>query len=89
MPGWTITLSDAKDVVRSTVTNDEGVYLFESLPAGTYTITERLQDGWEQTFPSSGVHVAVLALGQIVEGLDFGNTAAVNNLVYLPVIKGR
>ena len=90
LPGWTIRLKGEGGTTLSTVTGEGGHYWFMDLSAGVYTVTEILQPGWEQTFPGSGVHIVALASGQIVEGLDFGNTIDMNNLVYLPVmIRGR
>ncbi len=57
----------------STVTDEEGRFWFMDLPAGTYTVTEVLQDGWAQTWPPAGYYSFLLAPSQTIEGLNFGN----------------
>ncbi|MGB3511209.1 MAG: S8 family serine peptidase [Microcoleaceae cyanobacterium] len=56
LEGWTIFLDDNEngeldEGETSTVTNNNGYYEFDSLDAGTYTVAEELQPGWEQTYP--------------------------------------
>ena len=59
----------------STVTDANGNYQFLNLAASTYIVTEVLQAGWEQTFPTApGTHRAELQDGETVERLDFGNS---------------
>ncbi|NEO53150.1 MAG: hypothetical protein F6K54_08670, partial [Okeania sp. SIO3B5] len=58
----------------STVTDAEGYYEFNELDAGTYVIAQELQDGWEQTYPSSpSTHTVELEQGEDLEDIDFGN----------------
>jgi hypothetical protein len=56
-----------------TTTAADGRYAFANLDVGTYVVAEVMKDGWEQTYPLAGTHTVVLAGGQFVENLDFGN----------------
>jgi protocatechuate 3,4-dioxygenase beta subunit len=73
LQGWTINLT--MGVVQLTATTGtDGTYCFNNLPAGTYTLSETPQDGWQQTYPESpGTHNVILPAGQNVENVDFGN----------------
>ncbi len=72
LPGWTINLSGPVNL--STTTNFLGQYCFDSIPAGTYTISEELQTGWTQTCPAPpGNYTLILLQGQIINNLNFGN----------------
>jgi RHS repeat-associated protein len=77
-PGWTVYLDQNQNGRRDfgerlvvTVTN--GVYAFTNLPPGHYFVQEEPMPGWNQTSHGNGTEVA-LASGQIVGGIDFGNT---------------
>jgi len=48
LEGWTITLTYPDLSTATDVTNESGYYEFCGLKAGTYTVTETLQEGWEQ-----------------------------------------
>ncbi|MHB1178927.1 MAG: SdrD B-like domain-containing protein [Daejeonella sp.] len=72
LPNWTINL--AGTATSTATTNANGLYCFNNLPAGNYTVTETQQTGWQQTFPNSpGTHPVILAAGQNIENLKFGN----------------
>ncbi|MCL5028104.1 MAG: SpaA isopeptide-forming pilin-related protein [Bacteroidetes bacterium] len=73
LSGWTINLS--MGAVNMTVTTGvDGSYCFNDLPAGTYTLSETPQDGWDQTYPTNpSTHTVVLPAGQNVLNIDFGN----------------
>ena len=77
LPNWIITLSYNLAVGPITVidtTDARGNFCFNSLRAGTYTVAESSQTGWQQTFPPSpGTHTVTLAAGQNRDSLDFGN----------------
>ena len=60
-------------LVTSAVTDKFGNYRFLGLPEGTYTVSEVVQPGWEETYPKSGSYVIVLAAGKISKRNDFGN----------------
>jgi len=54
--GVTVTLSNASGATIEDVTNSDGLYLFENLAAGTYTVTvddTTLPDGLSQTFDAT------------------------------------
>jgi len=67
LPGWTIELSGT--MTATTLTDASGNYRFSNLPAGTYTVCQRVQAGWTQTYPSSGPACSV-AFGH---GFDLGD----------------
>ncbi|MDA7510456.1 hypothetical protein N8612_02155 [Verrucomicrobia bacterium] len=61
---------------RSTLTDGNGAYQFDSLSDAEYTIRESQQSGWVQTFPSiaeDGAHVVTVVSGSDLIGVDFGN----------------
>ena len=73
LSGWTITLSMGA-VQMTATTGADGSYCFNNLAAGTYTLSETQQDGWQQTFPASpGTQIVTLTSGQKVINIDFGN----------------
>lgn len=57
----------------SDTTDENGNYSIEA-PLGEYTVTEVLQNGFEQTYPDGGEHTADLNEdGQEIDDLHFGN----------------
>ena len=74
LPGWTITATNTgSGATFTTITDANGVYQFNNLPAGTYTIAEVLQSGWTQSTPGgAGNYTVNLAAGQTAEK-DFLN----------------
>jgi uncharacterized repeat protein (TIGR01451 family) len=71
LPGWTVRLEPGPSYV---LTDLDGNYLFHSLPAGEYAVSEPVKTYWQLTFPPSpGAHVVTLGAGQEVTGKDFGN----------------
>ena len=73
LEGWTILLENAAGTVISTTTDAQGNYGFTGLSSSQYTVTEVIQPGWTQTYPSSGFHTGPLGSGEVIKGLDFGN----------------
>jgi hypothetical protein len=69
LPGWLIKLSNG----TFAVTDVNGYYYFVNLPVGSYTISEQMQPGWQQTFPLTGTHTVTVTAGQAQSNLDFGN----------------
>ncbi len=66
LAGWTVNITDGKTTL-STTTDSEGYYYFE-VPAGTWTITEVVQDGWGRTTQES--HVVTVPIVPEVTLLD-------------------
>ena len=50
-----------------------GNYAFTNLVAGTYTVAEVPQPGWNQTAPADRNYQVTVGAGQVVTGIDFGN----------------
>jgi len=71
LPNWEIEIGDGK-TTTTVLTDANGDYSFSDL-ANIYTVTEVLQLGWVQTFPTSGSHMVILGGGQVVQDIDFGN----------------
>ena len=71
LPTWTVRLDPGP---RFVLTADDGTYLFHSLPAGTYTVSEVVKPNWQQTFPPApGSYEVTVGPGEEVLGKDFGN----------------
>jgi len=74
VPGVTITLSGG-GLTRTIATGADGSFSFTGVPFGTYTLSETVPPGFQQTAPPSpGTISATLDFGhQTVSGLAFGN----------------
>lgn len=77
--GWTVTLIQNGTVLTSQQTGADGLYLFDGLPAGNYTVQVTRKAGYTQTFDLDGlltpnVATASLALGEHRRDVDFGYT---------------
>lgn len=60
LTGWTVKIvNEGATLSYSTTTDPTGYYYFE-VPAGTWTITEVLEDGWTLITPASGSHVVTV-----------------------------
>jgi len=70
--GWLIHIADSGANVIATLTT--GVQQCTGVPGmAMYTVSEVLQSGWTQTFPSPpGVHHVFVECGQLLN-LEFGN----------------
>ncbi len=78
LSGWTIMLSMGA-VQMTATTGTDGGYCFNDLLAGTYTISETQQEGWQQTYPASpGTHTISLSPGVNLIGIDLGNKEILN-----------
>jgi hypothetical protein len=79
LSGWTIFIDENNDGLmdlgeQRTTTDGSGNYSFTGLLAGTYRLCEVGQAGWTQTTPGGdGCQLVVVAAGQNVTGIDFGN----------------
>lgn len=62
LSGWTVFGSATGEITRQDTTDSNGHYSL-LVTAGTWTISEAVQDSWKQTFPTdnSGHHVVVVA----------------------------
>ena len=56
-----------------TETLGDGTYWLQGLEQGTHFIREIVPPTFEQTFPVDGFHKIVVNVGQLTEGIDFGN----------------
>lgn len=59
LPGWTIDLFGGDDLLtplQTLVTDENGCFQFNGLMPGTYFVSERMQDGWRQSFPFGEGH---------------------------------
>lgn len=73
LSGWTVRLDPGP---RYAVTDQNGNYLFHSLAAGQYTISEMLKNHWQVTYPAApGAHIVTVTSAEKVTGKDFGNRA--------------
>jgi hypothetical protein len=77
--GWTVTLIRDGSVLSSQNTVADGLYLFDNLPAGTYTVQVTRKAGYTQTFDLDGlltanVATATLGVGEHRRDVDFGYT---------------
>lgn len=77
--GWTVTLIQNGTVLATQQTVADGKYLFENLPAGTYTVQVTRKSGYTQTFDLDGllspnVATATLGAGENRRDVDFGYT---------------
>lgn len=71
--GWTITLQgpDGSTATRTARTTSAGYYRFSNLPAGAYTISERVEVGWRALSPQSSP--VTVALASACVEIDFWN----------------
>jgi len=74
LSGWTITATNTGSGASVTaITDANGFYYFNSLPPGTYIVSESNQVGWSQSMPGGGgTYSVTLAAGQVVVR-DFAN----------------
>ncbi|MFA4873373.1 MAG: SdrD B-like domain-containing protein [Patescibacteria group bacterium] len=86
LQGWTITLNPGN---TSTTTDENGSYSFESLIAGTYTVSETVQSGWQQTYPvNPGTHTVQITSGTVETGKNFGNRLRLGSIIIRKITIG-
>ncbi|GEM_PF-1851732 len=73
LANWEIVLSKDQTALDTVLTDAQGNYSFTGLSAGTYMVTENVQDGWYQTLPSTGYYSIVVTSQTAETGKDFGN----------------
>ncbi len=78
LAGWVINIKGMDTITKTavnmtTTTDSNGNYNFTGLTAGTYTISETLQNGWIQTAPVNGTYTVNIVSGSNFTGQDFGN----------------
>ena len=72
LTGWRIRLSGPKN--DSLFTDANGLFQFNNLPAGTYTLSEVAQSGWLQSAPSApGTFTITIVSNSVIENKNFGN----------------
>lgn len=80
LSGWTIRLMISNgpggpySSYRTTTTASDGSYTFNSLDNGKYyEVTEVIQSGWSQTYPSNGYYTDLHITNSYFTGMNFGN----------------
>ncbi|RCK73613.1 MAG: Glycosyl hydrolase, BNR repeat precursor [Ignavibacteriae bacterium] len=89
LTGWVIKLFKDGNLIERTITDENGYFVFNSVPPATYTIEESLKSGWTQTFPrvnSDGVtlltygenagqraYMVELHSNENISNINFGN----------------
>ncbi len=77
--GWTLYLDQDQNgqfdpvTEASTETDENGVYWFTGLEAGTYVVAQVLPADWQYTLPVSGSRQISLSGDEAVDNADFGN----------------
>jgi hypothetical protein len=74
LSGWTINLYDYQtEATTTTVTGENGLYVFSQLLPGRYRICEQEQASWFKSYPESDCYEIELKAGETIVGKDFGN----------------
>lgn len=84
LSGWTINLAGPDASSSSTTTDDNGNYQFTGLHAGTYTLTETVQDGWIKT--TTNPAPVLVQSGTNSQGNDFGNFKLAKIIIHKNVL---
>lgn len=71
LSGWQIDLN-GNGISKSAKTDVNGYYVFNDLPAGTYTVSEVAQGGWTAG-PTGVLHTIVLGTNVAIAHVNFGN----------------
>ncbi|NPV62481.1 MAG: DUF11 domain-containing protein [Methanotrichaceae archaeon] len=91
LEGWRIQLKTPHDGTKTSSTDREGNFSFGGLAPGNYELTEVVQEGWTQSFPSSGGY-SLEIIDKSIEGPDFGNfgqpkISLDKSCIYTPPVK--
>jgi hypothetical protein len=79
IPGVTITLYYQNGTVFGTRTTDaNGIYVFDPVPSGIFTLNETVPEGWKQTQPASGGYTIEVNSTSLNFTRLFGNQQATN-----------
>ena len=70
----------------TTVTDADGVYVFDNLLPGDYAVRQVNQTGISQTLPANGQYMVALLEGDSATGFDFGNFDTGSTTQSAPVI---
>jgi len=73
---WTVTIEGPESFSDFTTTATDGLYGFNDLIPGTYTVCEEQQEDWVQTFPENDACHLVELVDQDIDGVNFGNFMA-------------
>jgi hypothetical protein len=77
LANWTIRLvgnaEDGSKVSLTAYTDGNGFYAFMDVPKGTYTLSELLTGGWNQTLPAPPGTYTIIITNADVKDKDFGN----------------
>lgn len=71
LSNWQIQVS-GNSISQTTTTDANGYYTF-TVPAGTYTVSEVMQNGWSATTPANGTQSGVVVTQNGITRIDFGN----------------
>ena len=82
LSGWVITFNDSE----YTTTTDSAGNFELSIRPGTYTVKEKQQTDWVQTYPTNpNFYTINLADSQTIEHIDFGNRPAISPIGIIPI----
>ncbi|VVB93512.1 Plastocyanin [uncultured archaeon] len=91
LQGWEIELRgigvETKDIKKETVTDAEGFYRFDNLPAGMYLVKEKLKEGYVPT--SSPVRLITLVRGENSLDNNFFNRPVQSLIPTMPAAADR
>jgi len=75
LEGWTIVLTNSSDPDHKVyqTTGAGGYYIFEDLDDDTYTVSEVLKPGWDQTYPPGNTYSLTILNYNNWQDVDFGN----------------
>lgn len=89
---WTIQIyrkhGNSWDLVAESLTAADGSYAFTGITQnGQYRICEVLQDGWTQTYPTTGCHSLNINQGQLRSGATLGPFNFGNRVIVPPKVR--